>query len=90
MYRRTRKCDSFLFSFGKSEVQKWQWLQQTYGDELEVKRRTVYMYEWFKKLKEWRTSTELILHGGRPSSSNTEINVNMIAAIVKEDGTLTV
>ncbi len=80
----------FCFLSGKSAVEAWQLLQQAYGDELVVKRRNVYLYEWFKKLKEGRTSTDLIPHGGRPSSSTTEINMNTIAAIVKEDGTLTV
>ncbi len=72
-------------------VVTWQLLQQPYGDELSVKQRTVYKYEWFKKLKKGRMSTELIPHGGHPSSSTTEINVNTIAAPVKEDGsTLTI
>ncbi len=67
-----------------------QLLQQACGDELVVKWWTAYMYEWFKKLQEGWTSTELIPHGGCPSSSTTKINANTIAVIMKEDGTLTV
>ncbi len=91
MQTRTTQRNAICFCFLlRSAVEMWQLLQQAYGDELAVKRRTVYKYEWFKKLKEGRTPTKLILHGGHLFSYTTEINVNKVAAIVKEDGTLTV
>jgi len=77
----------FLVKLNKSKAECFEMLRNVYGDECMGKTT---FYEWFKRFKEGREDVEDDQRSGRPTTSNTEDNVEKIAKIIRNDRRLSV
>jgi len=80
-------CIKFCFKIGKTATETYQLLQQTFGEDA-VGRTQV--FDWFRLFKERRTSVEIDLRSGRPSTSRNEEKIAEVRTIIRNNRRLTV
>ena len=80
-------CIKFCFKIGKTETETYQLLQQAFSEDA-VGRTQV--FDWFRLFKERRTSVEIDLRSGRPSTSRNEEMIAKVRTIVRNNRRLTV
>ena len=61
-YRTTHLHQVFFFLIGKTAKEKYQLLQQAYGEDAMGRTK---VFDWFRRFKEGRTSVESDSHSGR-------------------------
>ena len=64
-----RICIKFGFKIGKTATETYQLLQQAYAEDAMDRTQ---VFDWFRRFKEGRTSTESDPRSGRPSTSRNE------------------
>ncbi|KAJ8940841.1 hypothetical protein NQ318_005287 [Aromia moschata] len=77
----------FLVKLGKTFTEAYAMLKEVYGNEC-LSRTQV--FEWFKRFKEGRETTEDDPRPGRPSSSKTDENIEEIGKLIREDRRLSI
>jgi len=82
-----RVCVKRCFKLGKSSSETSERLQQVFGDYV-LSRTTC--FEWFKRLKEGRTSVKDNERPGRPSTSKTNETVARVREVIRNDRRLTI
>jgi len=80
-------CIEFCFKIRKTVTETCQLLQQAFGEDA-IGRKQV--FDWFRRFKERRTSTEIDLRSGRPSTSRNEEMIAEVRTIVRNNRRLTV
>ena len=89
MYESTeqRICIKFCFNIGKTAMETYQLLQQAYGEDA---MGGTQVFDWFRQFKERRTSVEINLHSGQPSTSRNEEMIAKVRTIICNNRRLTV
>ena len=77
----------FLVRLGKNPTEALKLLQDVYGDDAMSRAR---VFEWHRRFKEGREDVEDDPRSGRPSTSTTEENVEIVRQKVLGDRRLTV
>ncbi|KAJ8959646.1 hypothetical protein NQ318_021833 [Aromia moschata] len=77
----------FLVKLGKTFTETYSMLKEVYGNEC-LSRTQV--FEWFKRFKVGRETTEDDPYPGRPSTSKTDENIEQIGKLIREDRRLTI
>jgi len=80
-------CIKFWFKIGKTATEKYQLLQQTYGEDV---MRITQVFDWFRRFKEGRTSVESDPRTGRPSTSRNEEMIAKVRTTVRNNRRLRV
>ena len=78
---------SFVSNFGETGIETFNKLKQAYGEHA-LSRSQV--FKWFKAFSEGRESIKDEPRSGRPSTSKTDNNVEIVGALVRSDRRLTV
>jgi len=82
-----RICIKFCFKIGKTATETYQLLQQAFGEDAMGRTQ---VFDWFRRVKESRTSVESDLRSGRPSTSRNEEMIAKVRTIVRNNRRLTV
>jgi len=82
-----RICIKFCFKFSKTATEKYQLLQQAYGED--AMGRT-HVFDWFRRFKEGRTSVESDPRSGRPSTSKNEEIIAKVRTVFRNNRRLIV
>ena len=82
-----RICIKFCFKIGKTATEKYQLLQQAYGEDATGRTQ---VFDWFRRFKEGRTSAESDRRLGRPSISRNEEMIAKVRTIFRNNRRLTV
>ncbi|KAJ8951792.1 hypothetical protein NQ318_019765 [Aromia moschata] len=77
----------FLVKLGKTFTEAYAMLKEVYGDE---RLSRTHIFEWFKRFKEGRETTEDYPRLGRPSTSKTDENIENICKLIREDRRLSI
>jgi len=77
----------FCVKLGETGIKTFNKLKQAYGEHA-LSRSQV--FKWFKAFSEGRESIKGEPHSGRPSTSKTDNNVEIVEALVRSDRRLTV
>ena len=77
----------FCVKLGETSIETFNKLKQAYGEHA-LSRSQV--FKWFKAFSEGRESNEDEARSGRPSTSKTDNNVEIVGALVRSDRRLTV
>ncbi|KAJ8951899.1 hypothetical protein NQ318_019877 [Aromia moschata] len=77
----------FLVRLGKTFTEAYAMLKEAYGDECLSRTR---VFEWFKRFKEGRETTEDDPRPGRLSTSKTDENIGKIGKSIREDSRLSI
>ena len=77
----------FCVKHGKSATETYHLLKKDYGDEC-LSRTQV--FEWFKRFKEGREEIRDDQCPGRPSTLKTEVNIEKIGEIVRQNRRLSI
>jgi len=80
-------CIKFCFKIGKTATETYQLLQQAFGEDAMGRTQ---VFDWFRPLKESRTSVESELRLGRPSTSKNEEIIAKVRTVVDNNRRLTV
>ena len=80
-------CIKFCFKIGKTATETYQLLQQAYGEDAMGRKQ---VFDWFRRFKEGRTSTESDPCLGRPSTSRNEEMTAKVRTKVRNNRRLTV
>jgi hypothetical protein len=75
-----------IFQIGKNYHRDFQMLKQAYGEN---RLSRTQCYEWYKRFKSGRTSTEDDPKYGRPSTSTDDTHVEKVRAVICENRRLT-
>ena len=78
-------CEST--EIGKTATETYKLLQQAYGEDAMGRTQ---VFDWFRRFKEGRTSVEIDLRSGRPSTSRKEEMIAKVRTIVRNNRRLTV
>lgn len=70
-------CFKFCFKLGKNFTETF--LQKVFGDESMSRTST---YEWYRRFKDVRTSTEDDPHLGRPSASTDDVSIAQVQVVI--------
>ena len=82
-----RICIKFCFKIRKTATERYQLLQQAYGEEAMGRTQVFY---WFRRFKEGRTSVEIDPRSERPSTSRNEETIAKVRTIFRNNRRLTV
>jgi histone-lysine N-methyltransferase SETMAR len=82
-----RVCIKFCYKVGKSATETYVLLNQAYGDVVLAQSNC---FEWFKRFKNGRTSTEDDERVGRPPTAVTAGNIEGVKCKIMEDRRLTI
>ncbi|PNF18540.1 hypothetical protein B7P43_G08515 [Cryptotermes secundus] len=85
--RKQRVCIKFCFKLGKTTAETHQMLEQAYGDNSLGQTQT---YNWYKRFKNGRTSTDDDEHLGQPSTGTTPENVVKVRDLILQDRRLSI
>jgi uncharacterized cysteine cluster protein YcgN (CxxCxxCC family) len=80
-------ANKFCVKLGETGIETFNKLKQAYGKHA-LSRSQV--FKWYKAFSESRESIKDEPHSGRPSTSKTNNNVEMVRALVRSDHRLTV
>jgi hypothetical protein len=80
--REQRVCIKFCFKLGKTAAETHQMLKQAFGDKSLGQTQT---YDWYKRFKNGRTSTDDDDRSGRPSTGITPENVAKVRDLILQD-----
>ena len=72
----------FCFKAGLSATETLVWVQKTYGNEA-LKRSNV--LRWYSRFRDGRELVEDDEKGGHPKLTRTEVNIAVVADLVKND-----
>ncbi|PNF30777.1 hypothetical protein B7P43_G06188, partial [Cryptotermes secundus] len=84
--REQRVCIKFCFKHGKTAAETHQMLKQAFGENSLGQTQT---YNWYKRFKNGRTSTDDD-RSGRPSTGTTPENVAKVRDLILQDRRLTI
>jgi len=82
-----RICIKFRFKIGKTTTEKYQLLQQAYGEDA---MGCLQVFDWFRRFKEGRTSVESNPCSGRLSTSRNEEMIAEVRSVVCNNRRLTI
>ena len=82
-----RICIKFYFKIGKTAMETYQLLQQTYGEDAMGRTQ---VFDWFRQFKEGRTSVASDPCLGQPSTSRNEEMIAKVRTIIHNNRRLTV
>jgi hypothetical protein len=85
--REQRVCIKFCFRLGKTAAETHGMLKQAFGDNSLGQTQT---YDWYKRFKNGRTSTDDDDRLGRPSTGTTPENVAKVRDLILQDRRLTI
>ncbi|KAJ8948678.1 hypothetical protein NQ318_004466 [Aromia moschata] len=77
----------FLVKLGKTFTEAYAMFKEVYGNECLSHTQ---VFEWFKRVKEGRETTEDDPRPGRPSTSKTDENIEKIGKLIREDRRLSI
>jgi len=77
----------FCVKLGETGIETFNKLKQAYGEHA---LSTSQVFKWFKAFSEGRESIKCEPRSGRPSTSKTDNNVDIVGALVRSDRRLTV
>ena len=80
-------CIKFCFKIGKTATETYQLLQQAYGEDAMGRKQ---VFDWFRRFKEGRTSTESDPCLGRPSTSRNREMIAKVRTVIHNNRRLTV
>jgi transposase len=78
---------TFCVNLGKTFTETREMLKQVYGDQCVGRTQC---YEWFKRFKGGRKSTDDDPRPGRPSTSTDAVHVAQVGAVLRSKSRLTV
>jgi hypothetical protein len=80
--REQRDCIQFCFKLRKNDAETHQILRHAFGDNNLYQTQT---YDWYKRFKNGRTSTDDGDRSGRPSTAITRENVAEVMDLILQD-----
>jgi hypothetical protein len=80
-------CVKFCFKLGKTATERWEMLQQAFGDECMSRTQR---FEWYSRLKTGRTSIDEYPRSGRPSTLTDNVHIDAVHDLVLQNSRLTI
>jgi hypothetical protein len=82
-----RVCIKFCHKLGKTATEKYEMLQQAFGETALSRSKR---FEWYSRFKNGRTSIDDDPHTGRPLTARTNEIVDSVNAVIRGNRRLTI